>query len=290
MKAAVLAALRALRLEATVRAVHDSLRRRLSSLPSLASRNQTTRAYRRLAKRGMRLEKIAGTASGSAIPVVMCMWRRPERIETILTMLDGQRGCPPIRLVLWNNDLSNSAYIRAVVRQFSMSGSLESVELYDSSTNVGGVGRFLTIRELRRQGTTGSAIMIDDDQDVSESFIRDLISVAAPRTISGVWAWRIHGGYWERTQVTRSGDSADYVGTGGCICDSTLVDERHFFKKLPSKFLFMEDIWMSRVAVDLGWSLHMVDTPVSFVLAERDQGHALHQQKTDFYDWLLSRS
>lgn len=254
------------------------------------ARSRIAREYRRLVKGGVRLEVLSGDVSESSIPVVICMWRRSERIATILSMLDGQGDCPPIRLVLWNNDPSNSSKLRTVIAELSMSGSLQSIEFYDSAINVGGVGRFLAIRELLRQGTDASVIMVDDDQDVSPTFVRDLVAVAAPRTLSGVWAWRIHTGYWDRSQVVTQGHSADYVGTGGCICDSVLFADERFLADLPSRFLFMEDIWMSRYAANAGWSLRVVDSPVSFVLAELDQGHSLHRQKAEFYDWMISRS
>ena len=218
------------------------------------------------------------------------MWKREERITTILHMLDGQQDCPPIRLVLWNNNPSTSATLRAAINAFPTKGSLASIDFYDSAGNVGGIGRFLAIRELRRQGLEGSVIMLDDDQDVSAAFVRDLVAVAAPRSLSGIWAWQIHTGYWDRTQVTTQGDTADYVGTGGCICDSALMADGRFLEELPAKYSFMEDIWMSRFAIARGWSLRMVDSPVSFVLSERDQGHALHMQKAEFYNWIVSRN
>lgn len=308
LRSVIIAMLAALHLDGAARAAHGRAVRALSTsraalssatatltavrawVGSWPDRSRTTRGYRRFLSRGVRLEVLSGDVSSSSIPLVMCMWRRPERMATILAMLDGQRDCPPIRLVLWNNEPANSAHLRSTIEQFSGEGSLESVELYDSAVNVGGVGRFLAIRELLRQGIGPEVIMIDDDQDVTPMFVRDLAAVAAPHAISGIWAWRIHSGYWDRTQVVTHGDSADYVGTGGCVCDPALFLDEGFLPGLPSKFLFMEDIWMSRYAASHGWKLRMVDSPVSFVLAELDQGHALHRQKEQFYNWTLSRS
>ncbi|SOE45722.1 hypothetical protein SAMN06296378_0084 [Salinibacterium xinjiangense] len=268
----------------------DALSAARKLIISYPSRRRAARAYRKLVACGIRLEPLLGATSGLAIPVIMCMWRRPERMKTILRMLDDQSDCPPIRLVLWNNNSLNSAKIRSDISGFSAVGSLESIELYESAVNVGGIGRFLAAREVRKHSTRGLMIMLDDDQDVSHSFVRDLAATGSPRTISGVWAWRIHSGYWDRTQVVIQGGSADYVGTGGCVWDSSLIDDRRLLDDLPSRFMFMEDIWMSRFAAQRDWNLRMVDTPVSFVLADLDQGHDLHRQKTKFYEWLVSRS
>ena len=86
--------------------------------------------------------------------------------------------------------------------------------------------------------------------------------------------------------LEHTGEIANHTGTGGCVCDSALVSHPDFFTRIPVKYLFMEDIWMSHCGTRNGWTLLKVDSPVEFVLAELDQGHAIYDRKEKFFTWL----
>jgi hypothetical protein len=254
-------------------------------MPAALSRRRTWAFYHRLVRRGARLELVAGALQPDALAVVVCLWHRPERIHDILQILDAQSSKRSVRLVLWNNDASNTRLYVEAIASHRIEGSLSSVELV-TSRNVGGIGRFLAARELVRTGYSGPFIMMDDDQDFGSGFVDDLLAASGDRRIAGVWAWWNDRAYWNRTQVTVSGEKATYVGTGGSTCDSSLVLKDAFFLDLPDRFLFVEDIWMSQVALQNGWSLSMVDSSFEFVLGDFDQAHTLAQLKHDFYLWL----
>ena len=232
------------------------------------------------------LETLIGSPRPGPIAVIVCLWNRRERIHDILRIIDQQTTSRGVRLVLWNNNAADSAFYRRALADVGPAGALDCVQFLDSPHNIGGIGRFIAARELERGGYTGPFIMMDDDQDFGSDFVEDLLAVSAPRSIAGVWAWNNDGAYWNRSQVLTTGQGADHVGTGGSICDSALVQDEAFFDRLPMKFLFMEDIWMSRYARRNGWAVTMVESPFTFVLSERDQGHALFDRKEGFYDWL----
>jgi hypothetical protein len=270
---------------ARIRSLRPPLQAAGARLKAWPSTRRLLRSYRAiLATRIAFTQK--GTPGTDAIAVIVCLWIRPERLEDILRIADSQRSTRPIRLVLWNNNPAHNSDYLARINAFEASGSLASIEFHASANNIGGVGRFVAARELTRRGYGGPFIMLDDDQDFGPEFVQTLLDAWSPRTVAGVWAWSNDGAYWSRTQVTTDGSPAMHIGTGGSICDSAIVRDDRFFTAIPTRYLFMEDIWMSRVALRNGWQLRMVAVPVEFVLSDLDQGHALFDRKEGFYDWL----
>jgi hypothetical protein len=242
--------------------------------------------YRRLLSRRIAFETLLGSPSQDHLLVVVCLWDRPMRIADILRIVDAQLASTPIRLVLWNNRPVHSNEYRRAVHAFHPSGSLSSVEMFESPLNIGGIGRFVATREIVRRGYTGPFIMIDDDQNFGPGLVEALLSQSGERAIAGVWAWNNSGRYWNRTQVFTTGESAAHIGTGGSVCDSVIVTNRRFFTKIPTRFLFMEDIWMSHFGARNDWRLTMAESPFDFVMSEKDQGHAIFDRKEDFFQWL----
>lgn len=250
------------------------------------ARRRLACGYRGLIRGRIAFTEALGTPDGGALAIVVCLWNRPGRLQDVLRIVDSQRTDRPLRLVLWNNRPADAQFYADTIAAFGRSGALGSVEIYTSPTNIGGIGRFIAIRELVRRGYVGPFIMMDDDQNVGPKFIDDLLAAYAPQSIAGVWAWTNDGAYWNRTQVTVTGSPADHVGTGGSICDSALVEDEAFFTAIPQRYLFMEDIWMSHYGRRNGWPLRMVASPVEFVLSELDQGHAIFDHKEHFFTWL----
>ena len=262
-----------------------------SAIAALPSRLGLLLGYRRLLTRRIRFDLEVGTPDAEGLAVVVCLWNRPERLPEILRILQGQQTRRGVNLVLWNNQPAHSAGYRATIAASGVEvqggiGALRSIRYFDSPTNIGGMGRFVAIRELVRRGYTGSYIMLDDDQNVRPGFIEVLSAAAAPRSVAGVWAWHNDGAYWNRQFAESTGESVDHVGTGGSVCDSAIVTDSRFFTRIPLRFLFMEDIWMSHYAKRNGWRLSKIDTPVEFVLSELDQGHAIFDEKERFFSWL----
>ena len=220
-----------------------------------------------------------------ALPVVMCMWNRPERLTDVLEMIRSQECDTPLRLEIWNNNRRNHKRLAEIVRSAPLGGALAGVRLTTSLANIGGMGRFYILKKLRRQGLRGPAVLLDDDQDVTPRFVSDLLGRYRPHSIHGVWAWSQKTSYWDRVEVADR-EPATYVGTGGCVIDSSLVEQPGFFSRLPDQYLFVEDLWMSFVATWLGWSLRKIDTPYEFVQEELNQHHQLTHVKDDFFAYL----
>jgi hypothetical protein len=233
-----------------------------------------------------RVETLLGTPGQNSVPVIVCLWNRPQRIDDILTQLDAQATRQRVRLMFWNNNNADDAYYRERIAAFTPSGALASVEYVQSRRNVGGIGRFFLAKHLFRSGFRNHFITLDDDQDVTPSFIDTIRSYAAPREFAGFWAWNYIDSHWNRTE-TPPGELADYAGTGGAICDIEIVRSSDFFTKLPRRFAFLEDQWLCGYAKSQGWSVRKADLDITFVLHETNQFPQLAELKNEFRQYLI---
>ena len=244
--------------------------------------------YRAFSRGYFRLERLSGVPVDGAVPLLMCLWNRPERIEDILGELVAQDAGVPLRVVFWNNRTKDAARYRRAIRHADVSANGSgrmSVEFVNSPVNMGGVARFFVASKLRRGGYRGPFIMLDDDEVVPTNFVSRLLSVAGARVVAGFWSFRLDGAYWNR-EFLDDGERADYVGTGGSVCDIDIVAEHDFFSLLPSQYAFMEDQWMSDYAARCGWSLKKVDLDIEFVMNETNQAHNFVYKKEEFYSYL----
>ncbi|WP_223694581.1 glycosyltransferase family 2 protein [Leifsonia poae] len=228
---------------------------------------------------------VRGEVSNDALPIMMCLWNRPERIQAILDMLSRQSSPTPVRLILWNNDPRNQELYERVIAEHSL-GSLASVELYASPHNIGGIGRFVVARYLWEDGVRGPFIMLDDDQDVTAEFTREMTDAYSPRRVAAWWAFRNHGSYWNRSEIDPN-EPADHAGTGGTVIDIDLVDDLAFFGIDP-RYLMLEDQWMTHVAAKRNWDVRKAKVAIDQVmdLEENNQYHALLPLKDEFYAFL----
>ncbi|MFJ2354426.1 hypothetical protein [Frigoribacterium sp. NPDC087798] len=222
-----------------------------------------------------------GRPDSAGIPMVMCLWNRPDRLPHVLDMLAALDAERPVRLLLWNNNAADAARYAEAVRG-AATGSLVSVDLVQSPVNIGGLARFVAARLLWNAGYRGPVVMLDDDQDVSSRFVTDLLADYESRSVVSWWAFSQHGSYWARAEIA-PGSPADHAGTGGTVYDCELVSDDAFFARLPRRFAFLEDQWMSFFAHAKGWRVVKARTDISLVSEELNQYHALKPLKDVFY-------
>lgn len=233
-----------------------------------------------------RTETLVGSPRLGSLPVILCLWNRPGRIDEILAMLDAQSTERPLRVMFWNNNAEDDGHYREHIAAFTASGAVESVEYVLSRRNVGGIGRFFLAKDLFRDGFRGHFITLDDDQDISPAFIDSLLRYAAPREFAGFWAWNYIDSHWNRTP-TPPGGLADYAGTGGAVCDIEIVRSRRFFTELPRRYAFLEDQWLCGYAKSLGWQVRKADVDITFVLHETNQFPQHAALKDEFRRYLI---
>ncbi len=154
---------------------------------------------RRLLAGCFRADTVRGTPSDGHVPVVVCLWNRPERVGPIVDLLIGQTTGTPIDLHLWNNNHRAREHYRSVVSAVEPAGALASVQLYQAPYNLGSIARFYVARLLAKTGVRGPLIIIDDDQDVQADFVQRALDAYDPASITAWWAFTITGDYyWDR--------------------------------------------------------------------------------------------
>lgn len=226
-----------------------------------------------------------------AVPVIMCLWNRPERIRDIIQMLEALNWKRPVRLVLWNNNADDADFYTQVIHEWHDRHRiadelhvLRSIDLIHSPQNFGGLGRFLAARLLWNGGYRGPIITLDDDQNVSPYFVRDLKRQWTPKSIIPWWGFKLHGSYWRRSEIP-PGATPDHAGTGGTMLDVELVADDRFFSRLPHRYAYLEDQWMTFFARSKGWRIIKARTDITLVSEDKNQYHGLKPLKDVFYTW-----
>ena len=284
MRATVIVVLDRLRLGGAVRRMRAAAGRAQSELRGLVWKVDVLR----LSTFGVRVRTVSGDGHQDEVPVIVCFWSRPHRIRAVIETLAAQRDCPPLRLIIWNNDRRNNGLYRAAIAGIGSPGVLSRVEFGSARRNLGGIARFLVARTVTSAARPEPFIMIDDDQDLSDRFVAETLAFAAPCTYAGVWAFKLGEGYWDRSDPI-AGEAATYVGTGGSVCDSALAHEPAFFRRLPHRYGFVEDLWASAFVLQRGWSLLKTDARLTFVDDDVNQYPKMVWLKAEFFEYLRER-
>lgn len=214
------------------------------------------------------------TNASGTIPVIMCVWRRPERLDETIRLLERQGG-PSVELHVWNNNRRAAARVES-----ALSGSsLLARSVTHSAANVGGFGRFYLARELAERHPF--VIFIDDDVTFPPTMTRELAAEFREASISSFWAFRLlsRSNFWSR-DAAQPGERADYCGTGGMVVDTRVFLEPALFA-CPRRFWFVEDLWLSYFAAHvLGWTLRKSAVPFELTNDGFDQYHYLGRTKS----------
>ncbi|MBW2991728.1 glycosyltransferase [Candidatus Woesearchaeota archaeon] len=217
------------------------------------------------------------------IPVVMCAYKRIERLKETMEMLDRQKGCN-IRFYIWNNNKEYTSKIPNITKNFKI-----RTKIYNSKENIGGAGRFYMSKKIYEEGYSGPVIFIDDDTILNDYSIYRLVREYKPDTIHSFFAFNFNRSYDDRT-IVKSGRDADYVGTGGMIVNNEVFQDNNFFKefdKLPRKYKFIEDLWLCYWAKNrLGWKLKASHSPIYLEMDEKNQCKWVGKYKSEFLEYL----
>jgi glycosyltransferase involved in cell wall biosynthesis len=216
--------------------------------------------------------------------IIVCLWKRFDRIDKLISQLDNQKnGESKIDIYVWNNNFGARRRFEREIAKYKPSRNINSIQIYHSKVNVGGFGRFYTARKL--MPTQDFVTFLDDDQNVSQDFINDTVSILKRKQLASYWAFAIKSDYyWDRRRI-HYGERGDYCGTGGMVVDASIFSNDKLFD-CPEKYWFIEDLWLSYYAKKLGWKLTGLDTDIDFVMAEQDQGRGIFDLKAEFYRFL----
>jgi len=220
------------------------------------------------------------------VPIIMCTWKRIERLPITLDCLKNQTY-KNFEFYVWNN---NSNIVDAVETLLDTAYPDLKVHVYHSDKNVGGFGRFMFAKRLI--GKYKYVIFIDDDLELEDNVIECFMKERKLKTIVAEWSWNFipNSNYWNR-RPTNPGEQAHYCGTGGMILDISIFNDPLLFN-CPNKFWMMvEDLWLSWLASKRGWNLRksqLVSKDIN--LREIDDGKnsykSIIRKKSEFLQYL----
>jgi len=225
----------------------------------------------------------AQRATASAVPIVVCLWRRPHFLERTLRSVAAQTHTD-LKLYVWNNNPAMRNHVDTVVAHCE---ALD-VEVEHSRRNVGGFGRFYAARRLAERHAY--VVFLDDDQLPAPDCVSTMLAEATPSTTRGMWAFNFRGmtHFGDRIDA-EPGEQVKYAGTGGLICDTRIFREPGLFD-CPRRFWFVEDLWLSYYADHvLGWHLFKSAARVDGVADHLDQSRALGPTKDRLFRYLVRR-
>jgi hypothetical protein len=219
----------------------------------------------------------------SRVPVIMCAWKRIERLPRTLEMLAEQDV--PSSLYVWNNNRRERERI-----EDALVSSPVPTHVVHCTRNIGCFGRFYVARALAH--AHDAVVFIDDDQDFGPSMVADQLASFAPESLAGWWAFRYRPGartYGERDRVETPLEPAEYVGVGGLIADASVFTEPALFR-CPRRYWFVDDIWLSYYAGHVrGWQLRRSHAEFKFAPDEHDLELTLGTTKTRMLRYLKRR-
>jgi hypothetical protein len=183
------------------------------------------------------------------VPVVMCTWKRIDRLPRTLEMLAEQDTATT--LYIWNNNPREAHRLDALLARSPI-----PAQSIHCRRNIGCFGRFYLARELAPAHT--AILFLDDDQDFDRSMVADQLASFQPQSLAGWWAFTYRPGarsYAERDRVETPLHHADYVGVGGMVADARIFRDHALFR-CPRRYWFVDDIWLSYYASHIhGWRL-----------------------------------
>lgn len=217
------------------------------------------------------------------VPVVMCTWKRIERLPRTLEMLAEQHTAAS--LYIWNNNPREAERVDALLAR-----SAVPAQSVHCSRNIGCFGRFYVARELAQ--AHDAVLFVDDDQNFGPSMIADQLASFKPASLAGWWAFDYREGarsYAERDRVEQPGARADYVGVGGMIADAAIFTDVALFG-CPRRYWFVDDLWLSYYASEVrGWELHRSRAEFSFAADAHDIDLTLGMTKIRMFRYLKRR-
>ena len=211
------------------------------------------------------------------IAVIFCTWKRVYRLESTLNDLKNQTY-DNFDIFIWNNNKLEISNIENIIKTQN-----KQINVHHSENNIGGIGRFVYAKEI--SNNYDAIIFIDDDQSIGNDVIQIMVNNYEKNTIVSWWGWKIKNNYWDRDRVFDFSE-VDYCGTGGMFLSSELFNKIDL-EKIPDKYKFIEDLWISFVAkYEHGYKLIGGNFNISINKDGNDQYTDLKPLKSEFYDEL----
>lgn len=217
------------------------------------------------------------------LPVIMCAWKRIDRLELTLEMLEAQTD-KKFFLCIWNNNFDSRNDIEKIINNKSYSFQ---INIHHSNTNIKGFGRFFYAKRLLDEDNYPFVAFIDDDINFESNLIDQFKKQKQKESVKSFWAFRLKSPgnhYWRRENILPDKKDAHYCGTGGMILDSSIFLNDTFMNEIPEKYKDIEDLWLSFFAsFYLKWQLSKADFPIHLMPDdEHNLYQKIHKKKDEF--------
>jgi len=214
--------------------------------------------------------------------IIMCIWKRVNNLDKILTCLSNQTY-KNFKLVIWDNS-EQKKEVENIISKYKL-----DIDIIKSEKNIGGIGRFYAAKKYQNEYKT--VIFFDDDQFPQENFVEIMVKNYEPHTIKSRHCYKIVSktDYWNRRKIMPNNTNINYCGTCGMVLDSEIFKFDDLFN-FPEEYLFIEDLWISFYAQHkLHWKLQSIDVPLTLVDDGKDQFRGLINKKSDFLKYLVEK-
>jgi hypothetical protein len=234
--------------------------------------------------------------------VIMCNWRRSNRLSKILENLNMQTNTDFIYCI-WNNN-RNESITNAIKILIKMIKIRYQIIVYDSPINIGGFGRFLMAKHMTNIYSAQNIMFFDDDQELPINFVEDYVERITDKIALNYFGRKFVMGkpYCEINDSgelikhltskcivkINAGECYDYGGTGGMCIKSKIFNDDLIYQ-IPLKYLFCEDIWLSWIE-DTKYNIKIIKSglDITNIKDSYDQCHNLWKTKIEFLDFLRS--
>jgi glycosyltransferase involved in cell wall biosynthesis len=169
--------------------------------------------------------------------IIMCIWKRVNNLDKILTCLSNQTY-KNFKLVIWDNS-EQKKEVENIISKYKL-----DIDIIKSEKNIGGIGRFYAAKKYQNEYKT--VIFFDDDQFPQENFVEIMVKNYEPHTIKSRHCYKIVSktDYWNRRKIMPNNTNINYCGTCGMVLDSEIFKFDDLFN-FPEEYLFIEDLWIS---------------------------------------------
>ena len=233
--------------------------------------------------------------------IIMCNWKRSNRIKKILNNLSRQTNRNFV-FGIWNNNSDDANYLLRYLSE-NNANSFQIV-LYNSQINIGGFGRFLMARFMIDNSDVENVMFFDDDQDIPNDFVQTYSSKIMDTTALNFFGRKFIKGkpycvVDSNNKIISTlsnacvanvvkGDEYDYGGTGG-MCVKAFIFENQKLFSIPMKFLFCEDIWLSWIEHS-EYKMKIIKSGINIdtLKDNLDQCNTLWNVKNEFLEFLRS--
>ena len=175
-------------------------------------------------------------------------------------LAESASNLPP-NTVFWVHFANNSPERQLELEKLAKQKTKDrlKVTVTNIGHNAGGFARFIVLRNALLTQVVDFSIFIDDDQYVESNTLAALWMQRSPGAMVSWYgkSWnKVNANYWKPHLVVRDKSPYPrewhYSGTGLSVVDTLIFSDERVFK-IPYRFFFVEDVWLSYILKVNGW-------------------------------------